>query len=404
MMTLTQKMIIVLSIFLLKLCFDMRYVHSFGKTTMNLLPSLFPISRVIHTGADKMRRKSSLYVQNSSPSSSVSTVTEPNISVDRILSTISNEKGLEENDKDKKIGEIMDYLESISKNEDNDVSEEVDTEYGSLDRFTPILGNYDVSHVALPSSKKKKKKNNSPAGGKWTRKGGLAQLIFQERRKFQHLLQTNKTNSSLVRAAIDEGKYNLTITTDQTYPVVAEAVNIVSLDALFGLLRLTVILKGDVVPLTSSERVSISQERRTPGGLSKYAVRAFFDRPRIVLGKRGKIFNIRLGPTSCVVLDTTYSDSKVRIGKGSFGSRFFFQRCANSDEEANEWVQLYEQKPIRKRTALIVLSCIGGVGISITRMKGQRALDTAVSIVSSLMLALVASSSGGIEEDATSAK
>ena len=107
MMTLTQKMIIVLSIFLLKLCFDMRYVHSFGKTTMNLLPSSFPISRVIHTGADKMRRKSSLYVQNSSPSSSVSTVTEPNISVDRILSTISNEKGLEENDKDKKIVEII---------------------------------------------------------------------------------------------------------------------------------------------------------------------------------------------------------------------------------------------------------------------------------------------------------
>ena len=94
------------------------------------------------------------------------------------------------------------------------------------------------------------------------------------------------------------------------YNSVAEAVNVVSLDALNGLLRIAVILRGDAVPLSSDELLELNSNRTiTP--LTNLAVRAYFDPPRIYFGKRKDInkysyLPLQLGPTSSVILDTTY--------------------------------------------------------------------------------------------------
>ena len=291
------------------------------------------------------------------------------------------------------INQLMDSL-SMSYEESNTID---------VDRFLPLLGNYDVIHVAASESKscdesgakagRRRPRNSSPAGGKWTRKGGLAQKIFRERRKFQHLLPVNKTESDLVKAAQKSGKCN------STAPIVAEAVNVVSLDAFFGLFRLTVILKGDAIPLTYEDRINIGREKNTPGGLSAYAVRAFFDAPRIILGKRGKLLNFRLGPSSSVVLDTTFINSKIRLGKGSLGSRFVFKRCSEDDAEANEWIQLCQRKPLQKGRALALLACSFASGMGMSTFQGWKVRGISISIISSLLAAAVANSTGGIEDE-----
>ena len=322
-----------------------------------------------------------------------SSVEEANFIVDRLLNVIED-KDIEDFGNETIIDQLMCSLAQKQEKDKKDLE--------NIDRFIPLLGNYDVIHVAASKStvsnsmsnkkKRKRQKTNSPAGGKWTRKGGIAQMIFRERRKFQHLLRTNKTESVLVKNAQDTGKCN------STEPLVAEAVNVVSLDAFFGLLRLSVILKGDAIPLTLEERLSIAKEKSTPGGLSPYAVRAFFDSPRIILGKSGRM-SLRLGPTSSVVLDTTFIDSKIRLGKGSLGSQFVFKRCDEDDTEANEWMQLYERKPIQKKRTLFALTCSFVSGLGMISLRNWRVMGSSISLLSSLFAIAIANSTGGIEEE-----
>ena len=67
---------------------------------------------------------------------------------------------------------------------------------------------------------------------------------------------------------------------------------VVLLDAFDGLLRVTVILRGDAVPLSIEERFRMNANR-TIAPLTNLAVRAAFDQPRIFLVSDGEKTNIR---------------------------------------------------------------------------------------------------------------
>lgn len=241
------------------------------------------------------------------------------------------------------------------------------------DRFEPLIGLYDVSFIS-----KTKSMNNNPVGGKWTRKNGIAQKILKTRRTFQHILPVNTTTGPCDSRAV------------------GEAVNVVSLEALFGLVRVTVILRGDAVPLTLEERTNTS---RVVQPLSTRAVKALFDAPRVVFGRTGRFLNINIGPTSSVLLDTTYCDDNVRIGMGgTSGTRFVFARCPDDDVEANEFRALLQRRPTPKKKALAFLTLLASTSIYGAVAKGTRVLGGAVGLVSLLMGALIATSSGGIEQ------
>lgn len=239
-------------------------------------------------------------------------------------------------------------------------------------RFEPLLGLYDVSYVQTAN------KGDNPVGGKWTRKNKLAQQIFSTRRTLQHLVPTNSTGLVM-------RKEN----------VVAEAVNVISLDAFWKLLRLNIILRGDAVPVTLEERNS----PKMAGNLSNLAVRAFFDAPRIILGK-GKWLNLQLGPNTSVVLDTTYVDETVRIGKGgTSGTRFIFFRCHNKDEEAMEFQSLLQTKKMRTSKVLGVIGAFGISGVWVSLSRGSRVAAGVISFVSSLSALGICFSTGGVEDD-----
>jgi len=296
----------------------------------------------------------------------------------------------------------------------------------SSQRFQPLVDQYEVVHVASRSdmidldnvsasskglthdSRRRKGRNSSPVGGKWTRSDGLAQKIFQTRRKFQHILPAHENSSDLVNEAIASGRYNCTEYDDfdrPVYEVVAGVVNVISLDAFLQKLRVTIILKGDAVSMSTREREVVASERKTPGGLSANTVRAIFGPPRIVLSHKSKnkekeriFLSFCLGPVSNVVLDTPYYNKKFRIGKGSAGSRFVFQRCAEDDVEAKEWTTLYDKKPLRKKRILLALGIVFGSGIGLKSL-GQRALSYTIIALSSVLGSITLLSSGGIERD-----
>lgn len=229
--------------------------------------------------------------------------------------------------------------------------------------FTPLLGNYNVSFT-LPNAP-----NERPVGGKWN-KGP-----FSIESQWQHLLP-KKTQDS-----------------------VAQAVNMIIVKALFW--RIYVILRGDAFRLSPLDRDRVSAVRNTPGGLSPRTVRADFDPPRVVICTQAKkvLFSLSLGPTSSVFLDTTFCDNRVRIGKGSKGSRFVFVR--SNDPVADEWKSLMELKPVGRRQ---LLSLFAGVGlpslVGVWRCSGFFRFFSIFSALLCLPAALlVVLSTGGIEQD-----
>jgi hypothetical protein len=212
---------------------------------------------------------------------------------------------------------------------------------------------------------------------------------------------------------------------------VAEAVNVIIFDALFGLVQLTVILRGDAVPVVPvsvpvvplNSPITTTETNNVPvppigasgvkkGGLlkkpllplSNLAVRAYFDPPRIVLGKSGRFVNLAVGPTSSVVLDTTYNDDRLRIGMGgTSGTKFLFGRLSEQDEEARAFLELLKKKPTSKGKAAAVLLSVAATGVwSACYCRGGGGLlkkmsGGLIATVSSLLLALILSSGGGIE-------
>ncbi len=55
----------------------------------------------------------------------------------------------------------------------------------------------------------------------------------------------------------------------------------------------------------------------------------FFEPPKMTLGRD---INLRIGPESSVQLTTTYLDERLRLGRGSRGSRFVFIRGGYADD------------------------------------------------------------------------
>ena len=269
--------------------------------------------------------------------------------------------------------------------------------------FTPLLGLYEVRTVITANLK------DNPVGGKWTR----SQKMFRTRATFQHLLPLNSTGNSQL----------------QNDMAVAEAINIVSLDALNGLLRITVILRGDAIPLSSDERNQMNTNRTiTP--LTNLAVRAIFDSPRIYLGYRRRkreqggepcysYFPLQIGPSSSVVLDTTYCDSKIRIGRGGTSGSYFLFVTTNK-EEASEYKALMDLRTRTKRTigklAMLasaslystlfgfasVNKLIPSTTVMHTAMWFLKQISIGVAMTSGYHLLLLLFSSGGIERDSVS--
>lgn len=246
-------------------------------------------------------------------------------------------------------------------------------------RFESLVGLYEVSYI------KTLKMGDNPVGGKWTRPNGLAQKILKTRRSFQHITPTNSTGRGALVS--QDGR-----------AIVAEAINVISLEGLGGLCRCSVILRGDAIPLNITERQSnVSQP------LSTVAVRALFDAPRIVFGKRGRWLNINIGPKSSVLLDASYVDDKIRIGVGgTSGTRFVFKRCVQGDDEATEFQKLLATNPLSKRKALLLAIAFTMLGVSGSITKGLRLPGFVIGLFSTVTGFLVAFSSGGIEQDGIS--
>ena len=241
-------------------------------------------------------------------------------------------------------------------------------------RFESLVGLYEVSYI------KTQKMEDNPVGGKWTRPNGLAQKVLKTRRSFQHITPSNSTG----RGAL---------VTQDGRAIVAEAINVISLEGLWGLCRCSVILRGDAIALNVTERRSnVSQP------LSIVAVRALFDAPRIVFGKSGRWLNINIGPKSSVLLDASYVDDKIRIGVGgTSGTRFVFKRCVQGDEEATEFRELLAMNPLSKRKALLLAVAFTTFGVSGVITRGLRLPGYVIVLLSTVMGSLVAFSSGGIE-------
>ena len=263
---------------------------------------------------------------------------------------------------------------------------------------------YEVRTVITANPK------DNPVGGKWTRS---QQQMFRTRATFQHLLPLNSTGNSQL----------------QNDMAVAEAINIVSLDALNGLLRITVILRGDAIPLSSDERNQMNTNRTiTP--LTNLAVRAMFDSPRIYLGYRRRkreqggepcysYFPLQIGTSSSVVSDTTYCDSKIRIGRGGTSGSYFLFVTTNK-EEASEYKALMDLRTRTKRTigklAMLasaslystlfgfasVNKLIPSTTVMHTAMWFLKQISIGVAMTSGYHLLLLLFSSGGIERDSVS--
>lgn len=258
-----------------------------------------------------------------------------------------------------------------------------DSQNDDVNRFDKVLGYFTVDKVVSI-----KNKNDNPVGGRWTRKNSVTKRLFRSRRTFQHILpaMNNKTKA-------------------------IQAVNILSFDALFGLIRLSVVLRGDVVPLSQEERKNCTALAQLDFD-TNLAVRAQFDPPRIIIGK-GKILNFNLGPKSAVVLDTTYVDDKVRIGMGgTSGTRFVFRKVGgaavkeepDSEEmrEAIEFRSLISRKPLRRSKVYLFSFCglVNGFFNIIFRKEKNHIISGVLSVMVSTFFALLFSlSKGGIEDD-----
>lgn len=270
-----------------------------------------------------------------------------------------------ESDDRERIAKLVADLEQSSKDDDVDDDE----------RFRKLLGLYTVAYVLT------KNENENPVGGKWTRRNSLTKrlsFLFRQRTTFQHILPPRDD---------DDG-------------AVAQAVNVISFRLLVWF-RLTVVLRGDAVPLTVEERAAL-------GGLTSAAVRAVFDPPLLALGVVGREttrwpVRLSLGPSSRVVLDSPYVDDAVRVGVGgTSGTRFVFARAAAAtagESEANEFRAIAAAGPPIRRSRLSVLAATtGAAGAALTLRAGRATpLGTAALLAAALGGVVSTFSTGGIE-------
>ena len=158
-----------------------------------------------------------------------------------------------------------------------------------------------------------------------------------------------------------------------------------------------VVLKGECKFLSETERSEIVQKRKTDGGLTSNTVRAEFGSPMLRISLFGfkSILGITamIGPTSKVILDASYVDDKLRVGKGASGVRFLLKRCVEG-EEKDVWRRVVGSKfVVRKRGIISSMMLFGGAmllrGGKFGKVFGLSLLTLAAAIVKS---------TGGIEE------
>jgi hypothetical protein len=100
----------------------------------------------------------------------------------------------------------------------------------------------------------------------------------------------------------------------------------------------------------------------SPGGADDAATaKVFFDAPVLSLNVLGGL-HARIGPPSTVVLTTTYLDERVRLGRGSRGSRFVFARGGAAAEAGMDRVGLERTSRAGKAAVAAALAALVGGG------------------------------------------
>ncbi len=276
--------------------------------------------------------------------------------VDQLIDCIDKSEHSDSDDNHKQVKDIISRLSNDTTSNTTDVD------------FNSLIGYYNVS-CTLTSHPQ-----DNPVGGKWTRNGST-RYLWVIRRTLQHVLE--KRPDSIPMA-------------------IAQAINVIRLDLLFGRIPVWIVLRGDAVPVCTDDNNQAKATVLLPD-LSSRAVRVYFDRPRIAFGK----FVFSLGPTSSVVLDTPYVDSRIRIGKGGTSGTLFVFRRVEDLEATTEWKWLLDdkQKFITKQKAAIVLGAIGILNaLGYKLLDGiARSVSLGGTIVSTLCLLWVALGTGGIE-------
>lgn len=357
-----------------------------------------------------------LYAEQQLSSSSRSTL---NILLQDKIALLQSDENVNDSNENEtiksEIQAIIKEMEDLYSKENTNYSDDDDSDsFASLERFQPALGLYNVTHVQT------KLNNDNPVGGKWTRKNKLFSKLIVVKRTMQHLLPVNMTKLGQVQinCTAATGTADATniqeVNENNVRPVVAEAVNVITLEALWNIIHLNIILRGDAVPLTLHER-NLSRMKGGEGQgdsdcrpLTNLAVKAYFDKPKIIIRgkKKGWALNLCLGPKSSVVLDTTYLDRELRIGKGgTSGTRFVFKRCDDGDIEAEEFKSLLLNKSTGKGKLLSILLFVAGTaGLAGNQFRSSKIVVRSISLVSSLLFLGVLCSTGGIEQDSTTSK
>ena len=280
--------------------------------------------------------------------------------------------------------------------------------------FNKLIGYYNVSYTIKLEDDNTDTDN--PVGGKWTKSNGIAQQLLSTKRSMQHVLPTN-TTGLLLSSTTNNTQHN---------NVVAEAINVIILRAFWGLFHVHVLLRGDAIPAVDDppkrprskkkkkkkdkEDDLVASRAKLPT-LSNRAVRVYFDPPRIVLETFGKrqLFNLNVGPTSSVVLDTTYVDNdKLRIGMGgTSGTRFVFSKCDETkDTEVKECINQLQLNRLTNKFKFVLGSVLFSVVNIYNVIKNPnlpiKILSSIIALISTTFMGLVVSSSGGIEVGGTS--
>mmetsp|Transcript_49518 Transcript_49518/g.102133 ORF Transcript_49518/g.102133 Transcript_49518/m.102133 type:complete len:358 (+) Transcript_49518:313-1386(+) len=326
--------------------------------------------------------------------------------VDELLELVEK-KGTDQSPDENAIRGLM---EDLSSNAESYVLNE--TSPSAL--FEPLVGYYNVSYTLTS------RPNDNPVGGKWTR--GL----WTVKRTMQHVLPP----LPVPEPASDASAAYETSSSAVSSKVVAQVVNAIRLELLWGFVSIWVLLRGDAVPLkldpvskeTSDEIESDDLRRKKKKSppkllpnLSDRTVKAYFDRPLIGFTlrnrKASKTFLKRvltLGPTSAVILDTPYNDKRIRLGKGgTSGSQFVFSRLSGSDAEGREgWKWVIEENAKnagRSLTKTKLMLRIGIVGIALgilsrfLQQRWMKVLAGVYALASGVSMLGLVMSTGGIE-------
>jgi hypothetical protein len=295
---------------------------------------------------------------------------EKNNAVDQLLKQVESASKDPTNTNGDEIKDLIEQLTTTSSNTTMDDDDDDNDEAKFLD---DLIGYYNVSYTLTSNSK------DNPVGGKWTR----SQSLWNIKRTMQHVLPLNSEKNDAA---------------------VAQVVNLIYLECLWGILPIWIILRGDAVLISKDnneqvqEQYSKKKRQQLVPNLSKRTVRAYFDKPRIALGK----VLISFGPTSSVVLDTPYMDNRIRLGVGgTSGTKFVFRRLPKDDKEAiDAWKWILEKPSMITKNnsslSLLIVGLLSSYGWTILR--GVSKYVSGISaFLSFASLGLVLSSTGGIE-------